>query len=156
MVAETAHGVLLDVCPNCGGIWLNGDELKGVLASDPNTIAGIEATVHPHVEQRRLGPSRLFCPDNNVPLDEYHYMYNSPVLIHSCTVCGGMFIHADELPLMQQWFEKSHQPPTRDEALRIGMGQDIAEHEEFMLRQQHLAAMFGTLRSYRPGWWGLL
>jgi hypothetical protein len=57
---------------------------------------------------------------------------------------------------MQQWFQKSQEPPTRDEALRIGMGMDIAKHEEFMLRQQHLLGMFRTLHGYRPGWWGIL
>jgi hypothetical protein len=67
-----------------------------------------------------------------------------------------MFIHAVDLPLMQQWFGQSHQPPTRDESLQIAMGMDVAEHEAFMLRQQHLQGMFNTLRRFCGGWVGLV
>jgi Zn-finger nucleic acid-binding protein len=146
----------MDVCPACGGIWLPGDELKQLIACDQLTLSEIEAPIRPHVEQRRVGPSKLLCPDNNVLLDEYHYMYDSPVLIHSCETCGGMFIHAEDLPMMQQWCTKSHEAPSKEEATRIAVGMDVANHEAFMMRQQHLQAMLGTLSSYRPGWWGLV
>lgn len=88
-------------------------------------------------------------------MEEYHYLYNSPILIYTCPDCGGLFIQADDLPLMQQWYEKSQQSPTKDEQQRIAMGLDVAEHQAFMLRQQHLQAMFNTLRRYQPGWSGL-
>jgi len=156
MSPETAHGAQIDVCPNCGGIWLDGEELRAILSSDIQTIDAIEASVRPEIGQHHAGRSNLLCPENGIALDEYRYLYNSPIPIHACPVCGGMFIHAEQLPLMQQWFARTQEPPSHDEALRIAMGQDIAEHEAFMLRQRHLIGMFNTFRSYRPGWWGLL
>jgi len=155
MVAESAHGVQLEVCPNCAGIWLSPDELRALLSGDPTVISELEESLHPQVDQQHLGGSHLLCPFDNVLMEQYHYLYNSPILIHTCSNCGGLFINGDELPQMKQWFEKGHQPLSKDEELRVSMATDIAQHEAFMAHQMHLQGMFNTLRRYRPGWSGL-
>jgi len=155
MIQETAHGVEIGVCPNCGGVWLDGEELRTLMTSDPNVIQEIESSIHTQVDQKPLGPSKLLCPIHKTLLDEYHYLYNSPVIVHSCPECGGMFIHGEDLPLMQQWYENSLKPPTKEEEFKIEMAKDIADHEAYMLRQQHLLGMFNTFRGFRPGWYGL-
>jgi len=154
MVPEHAHGVLLDVCPNCGGIWITADELRALMTGDPSVLLELEKSIHTDVEQKHLGQSKLLCPDHQVLLDQYHYLYDSPVLIHACPDCGGLFITADELPQMQQWYAKSHEPASPDEQKRIALGMDVAQHEAFMMRQQHLQGLFNTLRTFRPGWSG--
>jgi Zn-finger nucleic acid-binding protein len=156
MEAETAHGVKLEVCPNCGGAWLNGNELHALLTCDANTIEKLESTIHTPVEQLKNGPSKLLCPVDHVLMDEYHYLYNSPAIIHTCALCNGMFIHAQDLPLMQQWSENSHKPASKEEELKIAAGLDMAQHEAFMLRQQHFQSLFYTLRGFRPMWYGFL
>jgi len=143
------------VCPNCGGIWITADELRTLVTGDPNNILDLEASIHSHIGQQHMGQSKLLCPEHEVLLDVYHYLYNSPVLIHACPKCGGMFINADELPQMQQWYAKAHKPPSSDEQHRIEMGMDVAQHQEFIARQHHLLGMFNTLGKFRPGWSGL-
>lgn len=156
MTPEIAHGVNIDVCSACGGIWLSGDQLKALITSDAKTVQEIEATVHPAIEHQKVGPSQLQCPCDSSQMDEYHYLYNSPVLIHACGACGGVFIHAQDLPLMQQWFDHSQQPMTKEETLKVQVGMDEAQHQAFMLRQQHLQGFFSTLSRYCSGWIGLI
>ena len=154
MVVETAHGVHIDVCPNCAGIWLSPEELHALVTCDPQVIVDIEHTLHVEIGQKHAGGSHLLCPVDQVLMDQYHYLYNSPILIHTCGKCGGLFINAEELPLMRQWFESCHKPESKKEELSIAMATDIAEHEAFMMRQMHLRGLFNTLHSYRPGWFG--
>ena len=155
MVSEDAHGVQLDVCPTCAGIWLSPEELRQLVAGDPKTIDELEDLLPHNVDQKHLGGSRLLCPFDEVLMEQYHYLYNSPILIHTCSHCGGLYVNGDELPQMKQWFEKSHEPLTRQEALRVSMATDVANHEAFMARQMHLQGLFNTLQRYRPGWSGL-
>lgn len=153
---QSAHGVEFEECSVCGGIWLPGNELKELIASDQKTIGDIEANVHPDVDHLKLGASQLSCPDDHSVMDQYHYLYNSPVMVHACNTCGGVFIHAQDLPLMQQWFQKSQGPITPDESLKAAMALDVAKHEQFMARQTMLQGFFGTLSMRVPGWIGLL
>ena len=153
-VAETAQGVQLEVCPNCAGIWLNSDELKTLVTCDAKVIEDLENSLHAEVGQKHAGGSHLLCPVDQVLMDQYHYLYNSPILIHTCSKCGGFFINADELPLMRQWFENCHRPIGKKEELTIAMASDIAEHQAFLMRQMHLRGLFNTLRAFRPGWSG--
>ncbi len=154
MALETVHGVQLDVCPNCAGIWFNSDELRALLASDPKALSEVEATAIPHVGQERNGPSKMLCPDDQVLLEQYHYMYNSPILLHTCSTCGGLFVADGELGKMQQWYDQSHMPMTKAEQHKYNMAVDISEHQAFMMRQRHLQGLFSTLGAYRPGWFG--
>ena len=154
MVAETAHGVVLDVCPACAGLWLNSEELHSLIICEPHDIEVLEGSIQGHIDQKHVGASKLLCPFDQTLMDEYHYLYNSPVLIHTCAKCGGMFIHGEDLPAMRQWFEKSHEPLTQKEKDLVAMAGDVANHEAFMLRQKHLLGMFNTLQRYRPGWFG--
>ncbi len=154
MVLENAHGVLLNVCPACAGIWLTSDELHTLITCEPHDIEVLEGSLQGHIDQQHVGASKLLCPTDQTLLDEYHYLYNSPVLIHTCSKCGGLYIHGEDLPLMRQWFMKSHEPLSRKEEERVEMATDISEHEGHMIRQQHLRGMFNTLQRYSPGWFG--
>ena len=154
MVIETAHGVLLNVCPECAGIWLTSDELHALITCEPHDIEVLEGSLQGHIDQKHLGASKHLCPCDQILLDEYHYLYNSPVLIHACSKCGGLFIHGEDLPLMRQWFEKAHLPPTLLEKDLVAAAADVSEHEGYMMRQQHLRGMFNTIQRYGTGWFG--
>jgi Zn-finger nucleic acid-binding protein len=154
MKIETVHGVQLDVCECCAGIWFNADEIRALLAADPKSLAELEDQAVPHQEQRKVGPSKMLCPDDHVLLDEFHYLYNSPVLLHTCATCGGVFVADGELSQMQSWYDKSHEPMTKEEQDRVNMAVDVAQHETFMLRQQRLQGLFTGLQRFRPGWFG--
>ena len=154
LVIEVAHGVQIEACPACGGIWLGAEDLKTLVTGEPSVLEDLIKAVPESIDHKHMGGSRLLCPACDVLMEEYHYLYNSPILIHTCPDCHGIFVNADELPLMHQWFVKAHEGPSEGEKLRIAMANDIAEHEGFLYRQMHLKGLFNTLRRTGSGWSG--
>jgi len=148
--------VNLDVCPKCAGLWVNPDELSAILHKDPEGFADLEAKDIPQVEHGPGGPSTLKCPDDGELLMQYHYMFNSPVVLHNCPNCCGFFVEDGQLLQMQQVIDQSKQPPSPQEEEKIALGQMECERETFVGRQMRWANMFRTLGRYQPGWWGLL
>jgi Zn-finger nucleic acid-binding protein len=154
MSVQTIHGIALDICPECGGIWFQTGVLKTILSEPPQVLSQLEHLNEKQVVHDNQGPSRLFCPDCRVLLEQYHYMYNSPLLIHACTHCGGLFVSAGELSQMRQWRELSHQPVSPKEQAAALLAEATAEHEMEMYRQRNLADFFKVLRIHEPGWFG--
>jgi len=156
MNGETIHGVALDVCSGCGGIWFDSDELRALLASEPDALQELEPKNAPPVEQSHQGPSTLLCPNCAVTLDEYHYMYNSPVILHACRQCGGFWVAAGDIAQMEAWREKMHQPLSPQEQVAVDFAEATAIHQREMLHLQNMADFFGVLRRYQPGWIGFV
>jgi Zn-finger nucleic acid-binding protein len=156
MHVETVDGVNLDVCPNCAGIWFDAEELHTLLARDPLALSELEDKTVPQVGQKLAGPSPWLCPNNQIPLQQYQYLYDSPVVLHACPQCGGFFVEEDELGKMQQWLDQSRKPMTPDEKASIAVGEAAIAHDKEMRRQQKLLHFFNVLQQNQPGWIGLI
>lgn len=156
MRMETIRDVQLDVCPKCGGIWFDAEELRTLLARDEMALIELEEDEAPQIEQRSAGASLRHCPDSYLPLEKYHYLYTSPIVLDACPDCGGFFVEADELGKMEQWLEQSHKQMSKDEEDKLAIAQFTIAHDNEMIRQRNLQNFFGMLRRYRPGWIGLV
>ena len=154
MRVETIHGIGVDVCLECGGLWFDSDELRVLFAQAPHAIDEIEHLNQTSVGQTKGGVSKMLCPECKVLLDEYHYMYSSPLVIKSCPRCGGFFVTEGELSQMRAWREMSHSPLTGKEKAAALMAEGVAEHEGFMHRQRILRDFFKVLRIHQPGFFG--
>jgi len=148
MKAQIVDGVTLEICPNCAGTWFGADELKTMLGTSQAALSDVERAL-PHVEQRLGGQSQMLCPDDKVRLDQYHYLYSSPAVIHTCSICGGFFVAATELPKMEQAHAEAHMP-ANDAAEDLAIL--TAEHGNFMARQRAFQGLFRTLSTRSPGW----
>ncbi|HLV78847.1 MAG TPA: zf-TFIIB domain-containing protein [Chthonomonadaceae bacterium] len=156
MRAETVHGVPLEVCPQCEGIWFHADALRTLLEMDPEALAELEQPPVPPVEQKQAGPSTRLCPDCMLSLQQYHYLYNSPIVLEACMNCGGFFVENEQLGKMQQWLDQAQQPMTKDEEAKVVLAEATIAHDEEMRRQQNLLRFFNTLRRRPPGWLWLI
>jgi Zn-finger nucleic acid-binding protein len=156
MAVEEVYGVKLDVCPSCAGIWFDPEELRTLLAQDPVARIELEERTVPRVEQKHAGPSFRRCPDCSLPLQKYHYLYDSPIVLDACTNCGGFWVQDGELGKMQQWVDRSHKPMTAEEKARLTLAEATIAHNEEMHRQRNLLHLFDMLRQYQPGWMGML
>lgn len=58
----TKEGVLIDVCPQCRGVWLDRGELEKIIASSKEAVRDYDELYH-HYEQNR--------PQH----DKHHYSY---------------------------------------------------------------------------------
>src|SRR5579859_6215839 len=138
MLVETVHGVQLDACPQCAAIWFDAEELRTLLAKDPLAPLEIEDKNKPQAVLRPAGPSTHQCPDCKQPLQQYHYLYNSPIVLHACANCGGFLVEDGQLGQIQQWLDRSHEPLTADQEAKLTLAQATIEHDAFMQRQENL------------------
>ena len=155
MQVETIHGIGVDVCLDCGGLWFDSDELRVLFAQPADVLDELQHLNQTSVSHSKGGVSKMLCPDCEVLLDEYHYMYNSPLIIKSCSHCGGFFVTEGELAQMREWREMSHSPLTHTEQAAALMAEAVAEHENFLHRQRIFRDFFKVLRIHQPGFFGM-
>jgi Zn-finger nucleic acid-binding protein len=155
MVVETVSDVQLDVCPACAGTWFDPAELRVLLTRDPLAMSVVEDKAAPAVEQKNTGPSLRRCPACKMPLEQYHYLYHSPVVLDACPDCGGFWVEDGELSRMQTWLDKTTMPLSPKEEASLAVANLAIDHHGKMQRHQKLRGLFSLLQQHRPGWAGL-
>jgi Zn-finger nucleic acid-binding protein len=121
--------VIIDVCPNCQGIWLDNNELQKILGD--RKLANY-LTKHIGTQSK----SELVCPRCGGLMD---LEYAQDVEIDVCLVCHGAWLDAGELERLK---EKSEAGYTGDKEKK---GEE--EWEEMMAkrRKRGLNSLFGRL-----------
>lgn len=153
MRPHIVHGVELDLCDGCGGTWFDADELRTLLQRDPHVLTELETMTFSKVEHRLSGPSLYRCPDCCAQLDIYHYMYNSPILLHACGRCGGLWVEESQLGQMQAWLDNSNQTLTSKDRSAAAMAEAVVQHSDEMRRQHGLYNFFRFLSIRNVGWY---
>jgi Zn-finger nucleic acid-binding protein len=153
MATDCYMEVSVEVCPNCAGVWVNPEELVALLRRDPAAFAHLEDKELPKNPHGPGDASKFQCPDCHQYLQEYHYMFNSPVVLHNCPTCSGFFVEDGQLKQMQDVVDAAHKPITPQEEAKIALGQMEAEKETYLIRQQGLRSLFWSLGRYSSGWW---
>lgn len=157
LAGETFHGVNLDVCPTCKGIWFGEGELRALLSYDQMALSDLQHIAVPPVEQKSAGVSTVECPVCRATLEHYHYLYDSPVILDSCPNGHGFWVRHTELLKMQQVLDSAKSPPSVQEQAKIALGLAAADHEAFMIRQRNIQTFFfNMLRRHPPGWIGFI
>jgi Zn-finger nucleic acid-binding protein len=98
-------GVEIDRCPSCGGIWLDGGEIKQLLAmrNAPGSEAQLEATIDRLAKARPTGGAppppaddivNTACPACAGKLTIVTF---GQTIIEHCNACQGVFIDRGEL-----------------------------------------------------------
>jgi Zn-finger nucleic acid-binding protein len=93
MIQLDHHGVTLDRCPGCDGLWFDIEEIHRYLKAHP-------ATPHHGVPEdyeftkctRGLGEDCPCCGEKSFELGGFR-----GVVFQRCTWCGGIFIASDKL-----------------------------------------------------------
>jgi Zn-finger nucleic acid-binding protein len=148
MHETTVEGVQLDICDGCGGVWFDADELKQLLRRGPSVLLEVKSKAP--AGQKQAGDSHLMCPKDSVVMETYHYLYSSPIILHTCAVCDGIFVEADQLEDMEHALESAHAPSKTDGA--EALAEFAAAHEGEMHRQRGIRILFQTLSQFSPGW----
>ena len=156
MNIEHIGGIELAVCPSCGGVWFDADQLRILLSREPDALAELATTDVPAIEQRREGLSQLCCPHDGTTLQEHHYLYDSPAILHSCPACGGFWVSENDMTAMAEAWHRAHQPLTPQERAGIVLAAATTEHNHEMARIARFTGLMNTLRRYQPGWLGFL
>ncbi len=104
--------ITVDVCPECGGMWLEKGKLEAIeesldndytpeLMQMPNLIEGA------FEQAEQMTARSLPCPACHTPMENREYAYCSQVMIDSCPHCGGVWLEEGEIMKLELFFERS-------------------------------------------------
>lgn len=108
MQEVASHGISVDGCEPCGGIWLGHGEL-GALARLPSS-AITEVTLR--VSQaggsaaRAVRGGALYCPSCHRPMQEHPFAAPSGVQVDTCDGCRGLWLDAGELEAIRAYLAR--------------------------------------------------
>ncbi len=149
MEAREFLGVLVDVCPTTGGIWLDTGELGRLLRAGTEAVQQVDDQVAPTVEEPRTLTTRK-CPVCRVPLYHYRYLQTTEVILDGCEQCGGVFVDDGELGAIASLL-KDRPVDTAEEKASVGAAMADALHAEGAANRTLLDHLINTLRYRWPG-----
>lgn len=138
LVAEPHHGVTVDRCPRCSGIWLDKDELEPIV--EAATAAGDAPTGAAAWEKVRY----LDCPRCKKQMARRNHLRASGVIVDSCPA-HGTWLDGGELERLAAFARQDG--PRKVEQVRTMLR---AEEEE---TRKDLARLERRARRARPGRW---
>lgn len=110
LTAIDYEGLEIETCSNCGGEWLDGDELGKVVriretrfdAGEQRAIAEAEP-VH-GIPTHEAGHD-LNCPRDDAAMQPVNYGGSTGIIVDRCPTCKGMWVDAGELEKVQMLVE---------------------------------------------------
>ena len=123
---ESHYGqtVILDQCPECGGIWFDSLELYSVKQGQAEIIDLLSADSLR--ASSLIEKSDLLCPKDSVKLVNFNDpVFPKDIIIARCPVCNGFWLNRVEFSKYQSYRESLKKPREITEADEK-LGQDIA------------------------------
>ncbi len=105
VVTRGGLGIEIDICGDCGGIWLDVGELDTLLAEvavapEPADRQTLRREVHVHTIDSQLGVEYRKCPRCATVMMRRNFGGISGVIIDECSV-HGVFLDAGELEALE-------------------------------------------------------
>lgn len=154
MSEQIAHGIRIDVCLTCAGIWFDDGELTQLQKTGLEAMAEVEDRFVP-MGAAKSGAKERPCPVcAGVLLEEYAYLYSTPVKIDGCPVCYGVWIQDGELKQMEQFLETGlHEPITEEMQSRLDLAKLEADHAEAISRHRAFQQSMRLIVMRKPWIW---
>ena len=93
MIEEDHHGVTLDRCISCGGLWFDVDEIYDYLRAHPALATGYEPTETDFKRcTKGVGAGCNCCGQNALEFGDFR-----GITYQRCTWCGGLFIGRQQI-----------------------------------------------------------
>jgi Zn-finger nucleic acid-binding protein len=153
MTPETVHEVHLDVCTRCASVWFDDGELAHF--QQRGLLSQVDDMFVPDVEKSRaaMGDGHA-CPScGDVGMDQYAYMYSTPVKIDTCPACHGIWVQDGELRAMEQLsIAASNEPVPTGVQHQIALAEHEAKHDASLARSRFFQRVMRIFSLRRPGW----
>ncbi|MCK4753113.1 MAG: rhomboid family intramembrane serine protease [Planctomycetes bacterium] len=97
-----SKSAVVDVCPDCGGIWFDSGELAD-FANALSQSEKITARGRKSLEQKKgkslfkINEKVRVCPKCNTELSKFNYASDSNIILDKCTGCGGIWADGGEV-----------------------------------------------------------
>lgn len=110
-------GVTLDICNTSGGIWFDQGEFGRIRNAATRHMEELDHLVKPGDGEKKPLPQQLLCPSCATPLEGYSYLGSSPIMLDTCSGCGGIFVEDGELKKICEFLESRNRPGRRSPML---------------------------------------
>ena len=100
---EKYQHVEFDICCQCRGIWVSGEQFRGLtslVAADGQVESSVKLTFQPRKVLRTLPQNEAIarqCPQCHVAMKEFNYAYDSNVFLDRCETCKGIWLDPNEI-----------------------------------------------------------
>ena len=91
------HGLILDVCPVCGGVYFDEGEMAALQSGGPAVLAEVDHASLPADLTLADCDDPKRCPGCRAPMCAYDYRYSSDIRLDGCERCGGIWVQDGEL-----------------------------------------------------------
>ena len=103
---------MVDLCPNCKGMFLEAGELEEIQESQENDYSEelkkmpdlIAGAYHMAKEKKRKA---VTCPSCSGETERKEYGYCSQIMIDKCLSCHGVWLDQGEIEALEIFFERS-------------------------------------------------
>ena len=95
------HGLTVDICPNCRGIWFDSGEMKeyvDFLIKDHDELSDAEIKLNKEViSAYRVSEPLKSCPRCQQEMKKINYAYDSNIILDRCLACNGIWTEGGEI-----------------------------------------------------------
>lgn len=106
-------GIELDICPRCGGVWFDAEELGRVMKTLETSSAQVLKEFIPAKLKVTTVVSKN-CPRCQTSLNEFNYAYNSNTYLDRCPKCGGIWADSGEIQQLADYKIKAKEKEEMD------------------------------------------
>ncbi len=89
----TVHGIELDRCRHCHGLWLDEEELPTLLERSPGDAKKLSGKRVDEIANEKPG----YCPRDQSKLLRAYSARNKNIILDTCPECRGIWLDAGEL-----------------------------------------------------------
>jgi Zn-finger nucleic acid-binding protein len=143
------EGIVLDVCPQTGGIWFDLGELAKIRHKSYESLQGLDQMVAQCRANPAIDPSRRRCPVDNASLYAFYYCENRNIQMEECRTCGGVWVDHASLDNLAQHVAKENPeyvPANLSPQARLALADMKMEHDQFMWKAHAAEHFFRALR----------
>jgi Zn-finger nucleic acid-binding protein len=111
-MTEEKHGDIdMERCEQCGGRWMDPDDLKAIVDLIKLPVEG--RSHRTGVDLTDVGVDAP-CPRCGVPMEPFNYAGDSGVILDRCRTCGGLWLDQGDLERVVAFVSSADQDIDRD------------------------------------------
>ncbi len=143
---QTLHGLVLDTCPMCAGIYFDEGEIAALQAAGSEALTEVEDAVVPSDFSYIESPIPKRCPGCNGAMHAYRYRYSSEIRLDGCDRCGGIWVQDGELAKIADYVQSCPSTfggtPAARQAAEVSNAQEKSAQRHAKLLKR-VASIFG-------------
>ena len=148
LVDQKFDGVNFAECPQCAGVWILEEELKRLESVGVDELKRLDAMERPMSVPPPPASSVFACPSCGGAMEQFHFLYNTPIMLHRCQPCGGLWIEDGEMAQMATMIEQGDSVGTN---LGVEQGESRRDHGSIHARARRDDGEVPIRRECLPG-----